>query len=67
MLSLAVCYVRDGAILFHMDIQSILVKVLGDHLAGLNDAMLSGQVTLGKVLLMAAVSRMQRIFMHQSL
>lgn len=48
--SLAVGDVGDGAILLHMHVQTILHKVLGNHLAGLDDPVLLREFLLGEEL-----------------
>lgn len=40
--------VRDGTILLQVDVESLGLEILGDHAAGLNDASLLGEVTLGE-------------------
>lgn len=42
--------VRDDTVLFDVDIEAVLSKVLCDHGSGLDDARLLGQLTLAKVL-----------------
>jgi hypothetical protein len=48
--TLAVGDVRHGAVITEVHVQAVLVKVLGHHHAGLDDARLLGQVALAKAL-----------------
>lgn len=41
---------RHGPIVFHMDIETVLLKVLGHHRARLDNTVLLGQVSLGEEL-----------------
>lgn len=50
-------HVRDDAILFDVDIEAILVEILGDHAAGRDDAGLLRQLALAKVLRLLARNR----------
>lgn len=49
-LQLTVLHVRDGAVLVDVDVEAIGLKVLGHHHAGLDDAVLLGQVFLAEAL-----------------
>lgn len=62
---LAVRDVRDGAALIKVHVEAVLVKVLGDHLARLDDAVLLGEVLFAKHLPHSTVSSDVSIEAHR--
>lgn len=56
---------RDGAALIKVHVEAVLVKVLGDHLARLDDAVLLGEVLFAKHLPHSTVSSDVSIEAHR--